>query len=113
MDPHQSSSYAVCLSADSSLRGSSQLWFVDTLTASLAHLCFEAKRKSKDIATDLLLPSKKTLIWLLHYCLSLEWHIFKRLIWQILALALPGVILSTVLTACVFKYEKINTISIA
>ena len=41
----------------------------------------------------------------LQQCLSLEWHIFKRLIWQILALALPGVIISTVLTAAVFKYD--------
>jgi NhaP-type Na+/H+ or K+/H+ antiporter len=32
-----------------------------------------------------------------------EWHIFKRLLWQILALAVPGVVLSTVLTAVVFK----------
>lgn len=41
----------------------------------------------------------------LQQCLTLEWHIFKRLIWQILALALPGVIISTVLTAAVFKYD--------
>jgi NhaP-type Na+/H+ or K+/H+ antiporter len=35
---------------------------------------------------------------------SLDWHTVKRLKWQVLLLAGPGVIVGTILTAVVFKY---------